>query len=80
MENDYATDELNTWITLAAATARVLPKQTLCNGPDENQRREEDEREKEDDEAVHREIAWIELRLALMNWTYFVLHGYTQRQ
>lgn len=77
----YATNqnEPDTWQTLAAATARVLPQETLYNRADQNQRREENESEKDNDEAVDREIAWIESRMRLLNWWEFCLRGYAQR-
>ena len=73
------TDELDTWQPLSLATGRLLTKQPLRSGAQDHQGRDEDEREKDDDEAVDREIARIKNRLAFMNWIYFALHGDTQR-
>lgn len=74
----HDTDKTNTWQSLSAATERLL-SQPEEHRADQNQRREENESEKHNDEAVRREIAWIESRMRLLNWWEFCLRGYAQR-
>lgn len=71
-------NEPDTWQQLGLP-AELLPQETLCNRADQHQRREENESEKDNDEAVDREIARIEARLAVLNWWEFCLRGYAQR-